>query len=170
MSITVSNNPDEIGVAYDRINTDKARQGERPIDYAAIFALIKKNPVFHLATCDGDQPRTRILTTYRADKDGIIFILGKNKGVHKQLLKNPKVEFCYYDQNEGAMLRIAGKLEMVEDDNLKHEIVEKFKYLRPIKDRMSIDVFAVWRLPGGTGSAVLWYLKQTQEVKRPFPL
>ena len=39
-----------------------------------IFELIGKNPVFHLATMDGDQPRVRGMLLFRADKNGIVFL------------------------------------------------------------------------------------------------
>jgi hypothetical protein len=38
-----------------------------------IYAIINANPVFHLATVEGDQPRVRALLIYSAGDGSIVF-------------------------------------------------------------------------------------------------
>lgn len=52
-----------------------------------MFKLMNENPVFHLATVDGDQPRVRGMLLFRADKNGIIFHTASTKDVFAQIMK-----------------------------------------------------------------------------------
>ena len=38
-----------------------------------ILDFLNTNPVCHLATVEGDQPRVRGMMMYKADQDGIVF-------------------------------------------------------------------------------------------------
>ena len=57
-----------------------------------IYALMNANPVFHLATVEGDQPRVRGMLLFRADENGLIFHTASTKDVYTQIMNNPKVE------------------------------------------------------------------------------
>lgn len=85
-----------------------------------IYKVMNENPVFHLATADGDQPRVRGMLLYKADENGIIFHTASSKDVFSQIMKNPKAELCF--QGNGVQIRVTGVLEKVEDENLKEEI------------------------------------------------
>lgn len=128
-----------------------------------IFELMTANPGFHLATVDGDQPRCRGMFLYRADENGIIFHTGSMKDVYKQITKNPKVELCFNDFQKGIQIRVAGKLELLEDQALKEEIYEhptrKFlKVFRESGDLGDFDkTFKVYRLK--SGKAVCWTME-----------
>ena len=87
-----------------------------------ILEFINANPAFHLATVEGDQPRCRGMLLFRADDNGILFHSGSMKAVHHQIEKNPKVELCFNNLPKGRQVRVAGKLEIVEDKALKDEI------------------------------------------------
>ncbi|MDR0334717.1 MAG: pyridoxamine 5'-phosphate oxidase family protein, partial [Methanomassiliicoccaceae archaeon] len=88
-----------------------------------IFELMAKNPVFFLATAEGSEPRVRGMMLYKADDSGIYFHTGPFKDVHKQMVKNPNVELCFYDAKQNIQLRVSGKAEVLNDDNIKKEIV-----------------------------------------------
>ncbi|MEW6586544.1 MAG: pyridoxamine 5'-phosphate oxidase family protein, partial [Nitrospirota bacterium] len=90
-----------------------------------IFAFLNANPVFHLATVEGDKPHVRGLLLYRADENGILFHTGKNKDLHKQLSANPNVEMSFNNNKfeELTQIRISGSAELDEDMELKKEIV-----------------------------------------------
>ena len=60
-----------------------------------ILALINANPACHLATVEGNAPRVRGILLYRADENGLVFHTGNTKDLHRQLTRNPKVEFCF---------------------------------------------------------------------------
>ena len=87
-----------------------------------ILEFINANPAFHLATVEGDQPRCRGMLLFRADTNGILFHSGTMKAVHHQIEKNPKVELCFNDLPKGVQVRVAGKLEIVEDNELYIEL------------------------------------------------
>ena len=71
-----------------------------------IFELINKNPVFHLATMDGDQPRVRGMLLFRADKNGFVFHTASTKDVFRQIMANPKAEMCFSCGN--VQIRVTG--------------------------------------------------------------
>lgn len=85
-----------------------------------IFKLMNENPVFHIATMDGDQPRVRGMLLFRADENGIVFHTASVKDVYKQVMANPKTELCF--QGDGVQIRVTGKLELVNDKKLREEI------------------------------------------------
>lgn len=125
-----------------------------------IFELVRKNPAFHLATVEGDQPRCRGMFLYRVDEEGIVFHSGAMKPVHSQIAANPKVELCFNDFQNGVQVRVAGKLEIVEDNKLKDEI-----YAHPSRGFLKLwresgelknfyEQFKVYRLKDGR--AVVW--------------
>ena len=85
-----------------------------------IFELIGKNPVFHLATMDGDQPRVRGMWLFKADKNGIVFHTASTKDVFRQIMANPKAEMCFSCGE--IQIRVTGVLELNEDPALREEI------------------------------------------------
>ena len=87
-----------------------------------IWEIITKNPVFFLATTEGTEPRVRGMLLYKADESGIVFHTGPMKDVYWQILANPNVQLCFYDQEQGVQIRVRGTLELVNDDALKEEI------------------------------------------------
>jgi len=87
-----------------------------------IFATINKNPVFFLATVDGEEPRVRGMLLYKADETAIIFHTGPHKDVYHQIIKNPKVQMCFYDAEQNIQIRVRGTLEKLDDETLKEEI------------------------------------------------
>lgn len=124
-----------------------------------IFGFMNTNPAFHLATVEGNKPHVRGLLLYRADENGIIFHTGKMKDLHKQLTENPNVEMCF---NNGkfenlVQIRVSGAVELVEDLELKKEIVQKRDFLKPWVEQMGYETFAVYRMK--KGSATIWTMK-----------
>lgn len=126
-----------------------------------IFEAITNNPVFHLATVEGDQPRVRAMFLYKADDSGIIFHTSVNKDVNKQITDNNRVELCF--SCNGTQIRISGVLERVNDNALLDEIVEhpSRKFLKAWKDNGIFDDFnkaiAIYCLKNGTAS--LWTME-----------
>lgn len=121
-----------------------------------ILEFLNANPVFHLATVEGDKPRVRGLLLYKADENGIIFHTGKMKDLHKQLTENPNVEMCF---NNGkfenlVQIRVRGTVELIEDLELKKEIVQKREFMKPWVEKMGYDFLAVYNLKKGV--AAIW--------------
>ncbi len=133
-----------------------------------IFKLMNENPVFHLATMDGDQPRVRGMLLFRADEEGIIFHTASTKDVFKQIMENPKAELCF--QGQGSQIRVSGILEQVNDEKLKNEIFNhpSRKFLQAWKEN-GIDVLLqIFCLKNGT--AVEWTMATNFEEKKPISL
>lgn len=60
-----------------------------------VFDFLNANPVFHLATVEGNRPRVRGMLVYMADVNSIIFHTGKMRDFHKQLTENPDIEMSF---------------------------------------------------------------------------
>ncbi len=130
-----------------------------------IFEFLNVNPVFHLATIDGDRPRVRGMLLYRADENGIVFHTGKMRDLHKQLTENPKVEMSFNNGSDEDLvqIRVSGTVELVEDMGLKKEIVREREFLKPLVEKMGYDFLAVYRLKNGTAS--IWTMKKNLAPK-----
>jgi len=124
-----------------------------------ILEFLNANPVFHMATIEGDKPRVRGMLMYRADENGILFHTGKVKDLHKQLTENPNVEMSF---NNGSFenliqIRVSGVVELTEDIELKKEIVQKREFLKPFVEQYGYDPLVVYRLKNGTAS--VWTMR-----------
>jgi uncharacterized pyridoxamine 5'-phosphate oxidase family protein len=106
--------------------------------------FLNANPVCHLATCEGSQPRVRGMMMYRADASGLIFHTGKFKALSRQLLANKQVEVCFNSQD--TQVRVAGVAEIVEDTGLKKEIVEARPFMKPWVEKHGYDLLVVFRV------------------------
>lgn len=125
------------------------------MDKNKVFEVLNANPVFYLATVEKNKPHVRGLLLYKADENGIIFHTGKMKDLHKQLTENPQVEMCFNNGNFEALIqiRISGTVEIVEDLELKKEIVQRREFLKPWVDQMGYDILAVYNLKNGIAAA-----------------
>jgi pyridoxamine 5'-phosphate oxidase len=109
-----------------------------------ILEFLNANPVCHLATCEGKQPRVRGMMMYRADSTGLVFHTGNYKALTKQLLANKLVEVCFNSQD--TQVRVAGVAEIVEDMGFKKEIVEARPFLKPWVEEHGYDLLVVFRV------------------------
>jgi pyridoxamine 5'-phosphate oxidase len=124
-----------------------------------ILNFLNDNPVFHLATVEGNKPHVRGLLLYRADQSGILFHTGKTKDLHRQLTANPNVEMCF---NNGKFqdliqIRVSGTVELEEDLELKKEIVQKREFLKPWIERDGYGLLVVYRMK--KGMATVWSME-----------
>jgi pyridoxamine 5'-phosphate oxidase len=111
-----------------------------------LLEFIATNPVCHLATVEGDQPRVRGMMMYRADDDGIIFHTGDFKDLYQQIVANPKVEVCFNSTDHRKQVRISGIAQILDDLGLKKEIVSASPYMKPQIDRQGYDMLIVFRV------------------------
>ena len=70
-----------------------------------VLAFLKANPVYFVATVNGDQPEIRPFATITKYNDKLYIQTGMVKNVYKQLEANPKIAICGWDNN-GTWLRI----------------------------------------------------------------
>lgn len=73
-----------------------------------VVDFLTANPVFQLATVEGDQPRVRPFGFHMVANGRLYFITGEGKKVHQQLLANPKFELST-SNDKGEWLRLSGK-------------------------------------------------------------
>jgi pyridoxamine 5'-phosphate oxidase len=111
-----------------------------------LLEFIGTNPVCHLATVEGDQPKVRGMMMYRADDDGIIFHTGDFKDLYQQLIANPKVEVCFNSTDQRKQVRISGLAEILDDMELKKEIASACPFMKPQIDRQGYDMLIVFRV------------------------
>lgn len=129
-----------------------------------ILEFVTKNPVCSLATIDGNQPRVRTIMLYKADENGIIFCTGRDKAVHKQLQANPAAELCFYNAEQGLQVRIEGAVEMLDDLELKKNIVEAFTFLKPWVESQGYEVMICYHLKNAR--ALTWTMETNFEPKQ----
>lgn len=135
-----------------------------------IFKLMNENPVFYLATTEDDQPKVRGMLLYRADENGIIFHTSSAKDIYSQIMKNPKVEMCFF--SNGVQIRVAGVLERITNPDICNEVYEHptRKFLQMWKENgIDVDgILEVFSLKKGT--AVIWTMESNFVPKKSVQL
>jgi pyridoxamine 5'-phosphate oxidase len=117
------------------------------------------NPVCYVATAEGDQPRVRVFALWYADDTGFYFHSGAGKACCEQLRKNPKTEVCFYlpaqMPDPGTMLRVAGKIEFLNDTALNTRLLQDRPFLKEMGITGPDDAkLAVFRI--ASGEAYFW--------------
>ncbi len=128
-----------------------------------VFEFIKANPECALATAKDNRPFVRMMMLYRADENGIIFTTGENKDVHAQLQRNPQAELCFYGAEAGKQIRISGTVEVLEDLELKKQVVRDRPFLKEWVDREGYEVLVVYRIEDAV--ATPWTMETTFKPK-----
>ena len=124
-----------------------------------------ENPICYLATTEGDQPRVRALGFWFADETGFYFQIGAIKAMYKQLQNNPKVEACFYKHEGmiGTMLRIAGKIEFVNDRALKEKALKDRPFLKDMGLSVDSPGLIIFRI--AHGQAHFWTMTNNLKPK-----
>jgi uncharacterized pyridoxamine 5'-phosphate oxidase family protein len=82
------------------------------------YEFLKANPVFHIATVEGDKARVRPFGFFMIRNKALYFCTNKTKDVYKQLAKNPDIEISAMGK-EGTWLRIRGRVAFDESRDAK---------------------------------------------------
>lgn len=90
-----------------------------------IYDYLKKVGVFYLATIDNDQARVRPLGALAKIEDKIYIVTSKEKGVYKQIKKNPKVEISAFDGK--TWIRLSAVLEEDDRKEVREEMINQNK-------------------------------------------
>ena len=80
-----------------------------------VLNFLKENPVFYLATMDGNQPRVRPFGVSYEFEGRMYLITSNTKDVYHQLQANPQLELTTAASDGSHWLRLKGKA--VFDDN-----------------------------------------------------
>lgn len=88
-----------------------------------LLKFLSENPIFFIATADGDQPRVRPFG-FAMDFEGKLCICTSNKkDVFKQMIANPKIEISACSK-DGKWVRVCGKATAVPGDDAKRKALE----------------------------------------------
>ena len=95
------------------------------MDFQEYAKFANENPLCHLATVEGDQPRVRPLAMWYADKTGFYFETKSVKALLQQTANNPKVELCFFSSSEMKVMRAAGTVEIVVDMEARQRVFQE---------------------------------------------
>ena len=102
------------------------------------YEYLKANPVFHLATVDGDAARVRPFGFAMVYNDKLYICTNKTKDVFKQMQKNPEVEISDMGQ-DGTWLRIRGKVAADDSYEAKAQAFKESSSLQQIYPKGADD-------------------------------
>jgi pyridoxamine 5'-phosphate oxidase len=110
-----------------------------------------ENPVCYLATVDGDQPRVRALGFWFADETGFYFQTSIVKSFVGELKKNPKIEACFYKNENplGTMFRMSGAVEFLTDEKLQEKVLNDRPFLKDFGITIGSPKLVIFRLAHG---------------------
>jgi len=133
------------------------------IDDCIKFA--NENLICFLATIEGDQPRVRAIGIWFADETGFYFQTSSFKEFPLQLVKNPKIEVCFYKHEGmlGTMLRIAGNAEFIDDKTLRERVLNDRPFLKSFGLTVDSDQLVIFRITHGT--AHFWTMETNLREK-----
>lgn len=102
------------------------------------YEYLKANPVFHLATVDGDKARVRPFGFIMKRNNALYMCTNKTKDVYKQLVKNPNIEISAMGSDQ-SWLRIRGKIAVDDSRDAKVQAFEEGKMLLQIYPKGADD-------------------------------
>jgi Uncharacterized conserved protein len=115
-----------------------------------VFQFFKENPVFYLATAEGDQPRVRPFGAVAVFEDKLYICTNNQKKVFKQIKADEKVEICGMDKNS-SWLRVEAKAIPDERKEAKAAMLEANPGLRNMY-KEDDTIFEVLYLKDATAS------------------
>lgn len=88
-----------------------------------VLQFLKENPLFFLATEEGDQPRVRPFGEVCEFKGRLYLLTNNQKKVYRQIQANPKIELCGVNR-AGDWLRVKAKAIVDESLDAKAKMLE----------------------------------------------
>jgi uncharacterized pyridoxamine 5'-phosphate oxidase family protein len=102
------------------------------------FEFLKANPVFHLATVDGNQARVRPFGFVMVRNNRLYMCTNKTKDVYKQMVKCPNIEISGMGA-DGTWLRVQGKVAFDDSHESKAQAFEVMPNLKQIYTKGADD-------------------------------
>lgn len=137
--------------AKDAAETAVAPQEEKMVeipqtnDMQEVYAFIKAQKTYYIATVEGDQPRVRPFGTVHIFEGKLYIQTGKKKDVSHQMDANPKIEIVAYD-NKGTWIRVAAEVVADERIEAQESMLTEYPELRSM-------------YTPGDGNNIVYYLK-----------
>ncbi|MDR0732909.1 MAG: pyridoxamine 5'-phosphate oxidase family protein [Dysgonamonadaceae bacterium] len=101
---------------------------EQPMNEVCNF--LKQCGTYFIATTEGDQPRVRPFGTITVFENKLYIQTGKRKNVAKQMVANPKIEICAYDESKGQWLRVEAVVVADERIEAKQYMLDQYPSLK----------------------------------------
>ena len=109
-----------------------------------IMKFLNAHPACHLATLENGKPRVRGMLMYRADEQGLLFHTGIGKALAKQIQNGAPAEACF--NSPELQVRVSGTTQIVDDLELKKEIVAARPFMQPWVAQHGYDLLVVFRI------------------------
>ena len=109
-----------------------------------IMKFLNVHPACHLATLENGKPRVRGMLMYRADEQGLLFHTGIGKALAKQIQKGAPAEACF--NSPELQVRVSGTTQIVDDLELKKEIVAARPFMQPWVAQHGYGLLVVFRI------------------------
>ena len=109
-----------------------------------IMKFLNAHPACHLATLENGKPRVRGMLMYRADEQGLLFHTGIGKALAKQVQNGAPAEACF--NSPELQVRVSGTTQIVDDLELKKEIVAARPFMQPWVAQHGYDLLVVFRI------------------------
>jgi uncharacterized pyridoxamine 5'-phosphate oxidase family protein len=103
-----------------------------------VLEYLKANPVFHLATVDGNRARVRPFGFVMKMHNRLYFSTNNTKDVCKQLVKYPDIEISDMGA-DGTWLRVRGKIAFDDSHEAKVQAFEESAKLRELYPKGAED-------------------------------
>lgn len=104
-----------------------------------VFDFMKANPVFHIATVEGDKARVRPFGFMMKRNNTLYFCTNKTKDVYKQLKQNPDIEISDMGSDGMTWLRVRGRIAFDETREAKTQAFEESPNLLKIYPKGADD-------------------------------
>ena len=136
-----------------------------------VIEFANQNPATWLATVEDGNPRVRALLMWFADESGFYYHSGTLKAVLEQIEAHPYVEAAFYDPGTnppvGRMLRVAGKVEFVDDAGLEKRLFEDRPWLNDVRAAFPNQTIRIFKI--ATGEAHFWDMSvNCREKEQPW--
>ncbi len=125
-------------------------------------AFANEHPTCFLATIDEKGwPRVRAMGMWFANEKGFYFSSHKAKMLFPQLKNDDRVEVCYHYRPDpkgglGTIMRVAGKIEFVDDMSLKEKLLEDRPFIKTMYGVESARDDGPYIFRIYTGEAYFW--------------
>jgi pyridoxamine 5'-phosphate oxidase len=134
------------------------------MDLDTCIKFATENPIAWVATDDEGQPRVRPLGMWFADKTGFYFQTWTIKDIYKQIVKNPNIELGFTGEDNGRVLRVAGRAEWIEDIELKKKSLEDRPFLADLGLKPDSPELVLFRI--AKGEAYFWTMETNLDPKK----
>lgn len=119
--------------SIDFLLNDSIRESEKSeINFSVedCHKFMRECGYFFLATSVDNQPRLRPFGMIHSKDEALYIASDRRKSVYSDLQKNPKVEIAGYNPNTRKWIRISGRVEVENSNQIREEMMNIYSNLR----------------------------------------